>query len=563
MNNIKVKYKLAMIYFVAGFLPMLLLFTFSYSQLKKIITDNETKNIDSYLYQTTASMDSQLTVYNNLSNYISFNTTISQVVSYDYSSKYEMYNQFVSIVDPMLSSLKYFHEDVNQVTIYMEGSIRHDTTIAPISDIYKEEWFKNASDELDIIWNVNYDKKTVFSARKMAMLDRNDILGILYINVNYDKLYSSFMAESQENYGIFITDNEGKLLYDVEEFQEDYSGLKLDYNEFIKEKDAGYSDYTVISQKSDVTGWNVYMYKPKSLIIESAEPMILIAAVAAILGGLAMIIGIFASSKLISKRLEKLKENMEEVENGNMVISVRSTSGDEIGDLIRGFGKMIAQIQTLISEVYEGRIHQKEYEMRALQAQINPHFLYNSLSLINWKAIEAGKEEISDITLALSTYYRTSLNKGKNTLAVEDEINNMKAYMRIQLVMHDNDFDVKYDISDEILKYESLNLILQPLIENAIDHGIDLLTNKRGIITITGRLIEDKNVIRITVEDNGVGMEQEKIDILLTKNSKGYGIRNVNERIKLYYGDEYELKVESVIDFGTKITINIPAKIFS
>ena len=119
--------------------------------------------------------------------------------------------------------------------------------------------------------------------------------------------------------------------------------------------------------------------------------------------------------------------------------------------------------------------------MTALQAQINPHFLYNSLSLINWKAIEKGNDDISDITLALSNFYRTSLNKGRNTLSIAEEISNVKSYIAIQLIMHDDEFDVDYDIAEEILPYETLNLILQPIVENAIEHGIDVKSDgERG-----------------------------------------------------------------------------------
>ena len=128
---------------------------------------------------------------------------------------------------------------------------------------------------------------------------------------------------------------------------------------------------------------------------------------------------------------------MKEVEQGNFEVNITSDSRDEIGDLVNGFDSMLLQLNTLIKEVYEGRIKEKEYEMKALQAQINPHFLYNTLSLINWKAIEADAEDISKITLALSTFYRTSLNKGKNVMSLSDELRNMRSYLDIQLMMHD------------------------------------------------------------------------------------------------------------------------------
>ena len=239
-----------------------------------------------------------------------------------------------------------------------------------------------------------------------------------------------------------------------------------------------------------------------------------------------------------------------------MTIRVTSDAADEIGGLIRGFGSMIDKINYLINEVYEGKLLQKQYEMRALQAQINPHFLYNSLSLINWKALEAGKDDISKLTLALSSFYRTSLNRGNNVLTIRQELENMKSYLEIQSCMHDDSFDVILDIQEDILNYQTLNLLLQPLIENAIEHGIDLLEDRKGVIKITGRMDEER--IYLYVEDNGVGIEPELLSSILEFKTRGYGVRNVNERIKLFYGEEYKLQIESSEGQGTRSTITIP-----
>lgn len=254
---------------------------------------------------------------------------------------------------------------------------------------------------------------------------------------------------------------------------------------------------------------------------------------------------------------------MAKVENGDFDAVINTQDKDEIGDLIHSFNSMTTQIKNLITQVYEGRISQKESEMRALRAQINPHFLYNSLSLINWKAIEYEQEDISEITLALSNYYRTSLNKGKNILSFEQELSNMQSYLKIQQIMHDNSFDVVINVSEEVMPCESLNLILQPLVENAIDHGIDLLTDRKGVITVEARMQADeegKKLVCVTVSDNGVGMDKETAQNFLTVQSKGYGARNVNDRIRLYYGESYHLEVQSIPDEGTTITIKFPAK---
>lgn len=162
------------------------------------------------------------------------------------------------------------------------------------------------------------------------------------------------------------------------------------------------------------------------------------------------------------------------------------------------------------------------------------------------------------MTLTLSTFYRTALNRGRNVLQVETELSNTRAYLEIQSMLHDGDFDYEIEAQTEILQCESLNLILQPLVENAIHHGIEEKTDGRGKITVRGW--KEDNCVWFMVEDNGVGMEQEVADKILTMESKGYGVRNVDERIRLCYGEKYAMKVESVVGKGTKMTIHFPAR---
>ncbi len=556
-KNIKVSYKLFVTYIVAGLLPIMILFIFAFVQMQNILTEKETKNIQSYLYQATASADGQIRIFNNLSNYIVFNQTISQVVGYEYDSDYEMYENLVNILKPMLTSIKYFHEGVERLTIYFEGEIEYDTTLAPLKDMEDFPWVEEVLDDNDVHWFIDLKNRELSSARKMTMLERSNIKGLLYIKASYDGLFESFEQSEIENYGIYIVDNEGKVIYSDSDMEGQYGYTRLSYNKLEEELDKDDSKYTIISREFGSTGWTAYLYKHNSLIINSTEPMIILAVATLIVGLVTSIFAMSLMSKFITKRISALKYNMKEVEKGNLELIVKSKDKDEIGELIDGFGSMLDTINKLINEVYHGEIKQREYEMRALQAQINPHFLYNSLSLINWKAIESGRYDISEIVLALSTFYRTSLNKGSNILTIEDELRNMRSYVKIQLLMHDNDFELIEEIEEEILKYDTLNLVLQPIIENAIDHGIDLKEEGQGYIKVTGK--KEGKYISISVEDNGAGMDNETIEKLLIKNSKGYGLRNVNERIKLYFGEEYHLIIKSKVGEGTKITIRIPA----
>lgn len=559
-RNVRLGYKLAIVYALSGFLPVVAVLSVTYVQMKQILLQNERDSMESYLYQALASMENKFAIYTNLNNYICYNQTISQVIGYQYDSVYEMYNQLVTILDPMLASLKYFHNDVGKVTIYVDKDmIKHGDTLAPISEIIDTNWYRSVADSGEMQWFVDKNEEIVFGVSPMSMLKRYGLDGILYISVEYDSMFETFKQTLQNNYGIVIFDEKGNAVYEKAFFDKKYREYELNAAQLLDQKKNQENEYTILSETSSVTGWTACLYKPNSLIVWSVTPITRIALIAMFVMALMSVIAMIILTSFVTKRIRRLRSGMKEVEQGNLEAEITSDSQDEIGDLVNGFDSMLLQLNTLIKEVYEGRIKEKEYEMKALQAQINPHFLYNTLSLINWKAIEAEADDISKITLALSTFYRTSLNKGKNVMSLSDELRNMRSYLDIQLMMHDYDFDVEFDVDESIGQYQSLNLMLQPLIENAIAHGIDVKTDGRGKLTITGK--EEGDLIVLTVADNGVGMNDEQAARILTEESKGYGVRNVNERIKLYYGEQYSLQIESKVGQGTKVSIRIPKRI--
>lgn len=550
--------KLVVIYLLAGFVPVIIILSITYMEMKKILWDRETTILQSYVRQTTDAMDNELEIYNNLSKYISYNQSIAKILSADQSA-YQNYEQFSTVIDPLLSSIMYFHENVNQVTIYTDASdVKHGSTVAPLKDLSDGT---HAYDDLDnnIHWRIDMENHTAFSVSRMAMLEQRGAKGVLYVSVDYDSVFQPFYTETMfDNYGLVIEDEYGNTIFAKNTFADDKAAYELNVDQFKALREMENSGYQFIDRTSNATGWNICVYKPDRLIISSVQPILIIAGVAILVSMFAGITCIHIISEFITKRIKKLQKTMRATETGNLGMVIENDSADEIGDLINGYNSMSKRLDETVNEVYQSKIKEKEYEMRALQAQINPHFLYNSLSMINWKALEADQEDISHITLALSTFYRTALNKGKNILLVKDEIANIKSYLDIQLAMHDNSFDVVYDIDDSILKYETLNLILQPLLENAIGHGIDVKTDGRGEIRIEGK--ENGDFLDFTVSDNGVGMTKTQAAMILSKSSNGYGVSNVNERIKLYYGEQYAVKIDSTPGVGTKVMLHFPKR---
>ena len=558
-NGIKLRYKLAIFYSLFCFLPVMLLFWLSFLQMRSIIDDKGKMNLQSYLQQSVSSMDRTLDGYNSLSDYIAFDRTLAEVFSMEYGTPYEQYEQLTQKVDPILRTASYFHGGMQQITIYTDnGMVKHDTTVAPVSEIEETDWYQKTLEHPGLNWFVNYQEKTLFSARKLAFSGAREGVNILYMDVDYQKLFTPYAETLISECGLYITDQDGKLVFEESRFSGKNQNYDLTYSEFLEQRDRGSTDYIILCEQSNTTGWTVWLYQPVGLAGEAMRPIGVMAGVTILICIFVAVLAYFITSGMVSSRIERLTHFMQEVQEGSMDMQMESDDRDEIGMLYRGFGSMMKQIRTLINEVYLSKITQKEAELKALQAQINPHFLYNTLSLINWKALAAGEEDISRMTLALSTFYRTALNRGRNVLQVETELSNTRAYLEIQSMLHDGDFDYEIEAQTEILQCESLNLILQPLVENAIHHGIEEKTDGRGKITVRGW--KEDNCVWFMVEDNGVGMEQEVADKILTMESKGYGVRNVDERIRLCYGEKYAMKVESVVGKGTKMTIHFPAR---
>lgn len=558
-NGIKLRYKLAIFYSLFCFLPVMLLFWLSFLQMRSIIDDKGKMNLQSYLQQSVLSMDRTLDGYNSLSDYIAFDRTLAEVFSMEYGTPYEQYEQLTQKVDPILRTASYFHGGMQQITIYTDnGMVKHDTTVAPVSEIEETDWYQKTLEHPGLNWFANYQEKTLFSARKLAFSGAREGVNILYMDVDYQKLFTPYAETLISECGLYITDQDGKLVFEESRFSGKNQNYDLTYSEFLEQRDRGSTDYIILCEQSNTTGWTVWLYQPVGLAGEAMRPIGVMAGVTILICIFAAVLAYFITSGMVSSRIERLTHFMQEVQEGSMDMQMESDDRDEIGMLYRGFGSMMKRIRTLINEVYLSKITQKEAELKALQAQINPHFLYNTLSLINWKALAAGEEDISRMTLALSTFYRTALNRGRNVLQVETELSNTRAYLEIQSMLHDGDFDYEIEAQTEILQCESLNLILQPLVENAIHHGIEEKTDGRGKITVRGW--KEDNCVWFMVEDNGVGMEQEVADKILTMESKGYGVRNVDERIRLCYGEKYAMKVESVVGKGTKMTIHFPAR---
>lgn len=376
----------------------------------------------------------------------------------------------------------------------------------------------------------------------------------------------SALAATINNVGIgqhgycYLMDERGNMVYHPQQ-QLLYAGLKKEEaGRLACLGDGTYVEDTVIytTQKVPNSTWRVVgVSYIDETVNESFWQMTRIILIAAALILVAAVVVGFVLSRIISRPLQKLETAMEAFEqNADGFVFNSITGTREVEELSDSFCHMVGRIQRLMTAVREEEVALRKTELKALQAQINPHFLYNTLSMMNWMAIRSNQMDISKVTLALSTFYRTALSKGEDMVTVENCIRNMEAYLEIQLTMHDNNFTVEWETDPEIKNEKMPKLLLQPVVENAIEHGIDEKEEGDKKISLSFKGVGDDVVI--TVRDNGMGMEQEKAETLVTYQAKGYGLKNVNDRIRLLYGEEYGIRIFSAPGEGTNVVMRFP-----
>jgi two-component system sensor histidine kinase YesM len=265
----------------------------------------------------------------------------------------------------------------------------------------------------------------------------------------------------------------------------------------------------------------------------------------------------------VTRRITQLTYRLKEVQQGNFIALAQSQGKDEIGELIRTYNFMVEKIGTMNKEQYKLGQEVKSAELKALQSQINPHFLYNTLDMINWMADKGMNAEIKNVVKALSRFYKVSLSNGKDVITLQEEIKHVTFYVQIQNIRFENQIEFEVHVDDSLMDLPIPKITLQPLVENAIFHGLQGRKSREGKVVISAARGED-GVVEITVADDGVGMSEELLSRLnagmqaTSRSGSGYGIANVANRIRTYFGESYGVSFQSQPGVGTLATIRIP-----
>lgn len=477
-----------------------------------------------------------------------------------------------------LSTLTYVQNDIYAVTIYGENgeilsSIGNAAELK--KNIYKDLSFdKELFDSGDEIVFSEPHVQTLFKDSypwviTTALRMRKNVLDGAYIAVDFK---FSEIAAYIDNVGVgrqgycFIEDKNGNIVYHPQQ-QLLFSGLKSEKTEYIKQLPDGLtSEENVVYSIKTLSGrqWRIVGLSFTGEIAAEGERQIALSILVSFVCCVIICLVVLAVySKIVNRPVKELIDAMKhfEKDTDNFSFNEKDEKVSEIKILSDSFGHMSVRIKELMEKVRREETELRKTELKALQAQINPHFLYNTLDSIQWMCERGETDNASKMVGALAKLFRISISRGHELITIKDEINHVKNYLVIQSFRYREQFSYSFEVDEKLETFLCNKITLQPLVENAIYHGIDRLVDE-GEIKITVKEAEDdQNDILMIVEDNGVGMSEEQCRKILCKersDSSGIGVKNVNDRLKIYFGEKYGLTVKSELDVGTVMTARIP-----
>jgi two-component system, sensor histidine kinase YesM len=396
-------------------------------------------------------------------------------------------------------------------------------------------------------------------------------IGVVMVDLNYDFIMKLYNINSSSDSRFYVMDEEGKFVYrtpwadtEKETGSPDIENLLIGLrgtNQSV-EKEIDGTRYLAVSIRSEHTGWTTIGLVPvHTLLSDSIRLRDQMAEVALLVFFIVLIGSIMVSSK-ITKNLRRLRKSMKWVKEGNLSIPANIRSEDEVGQLYQVFVEMIEKVKQLMNGIEKREKQKREAELSVLQAQISPHFLYNTLNTIKYLARLRNADNIEEVSGSLIDLLRGVLGNTREFLTIREELEFVRSYVNIQKYKYMDPFSVHFQVDSSLLDCKILKLLLQPVVENAIIHGIGSL-EQGGMIII--KILKEDDVMKIAVTDNGVGMTTEKIDLVLrhktsgnTARFSGMGVSNVHERILLMYGEPYGVKIFSEPGMYTTVEILIP-----
>ena len=563
------------IYFTITALVAIIIIGFSlYTRFSDQLTDEVQKENQILMNQVSRSVDSYLRGMMKLSDAIYYS-----VVKNTDISEPSIGSQMKLLYDSNVDSLE------NIALFSREGELLKAVPAARLKtdlDVTQEEWFQETLKKTEnlhfslphvqyIFDNAEGQYHWVISVSRAVEITQGAYVsqGVLLLDIRYSSLEQLLNSVALGNAGyIYLIGDDGKLIYHPKNQLIDSGRVQENHRETVNWRDGIHEEIFqgekrfVTVKTVGYTGWKLVGITPaKGISFSGVKTRLFIVFVILLILFLLVLINYYISSR-ITNPIHELENSVGELEDGNLEAEISIKGSYEIQHLGRSITSMAQQIQVLMKDIVAEHESKRKSEFDTLQSQINPHFLYNTLDIIVWMIENEQKSEAVKVVTALARFFRISLSRGKSIIRVSDELEHVRNYLMIQHMRFKNKFTYQIQADDDVLEMASLKLMLQPLVENAIYHGMEFMDGDGEILI---RASKKGDELLFSIEDNGLGMCPEQVERLLTDTShvpsrrgSGIGVRNVNERIRLYFGEDYGLEIDSEPDEGTRIYIHLP-----
>lgn len=479
-------------------------------------------------------------VYNSLLNMINVQNNMNFAVILKTGADRQVYKGNSSIIDAKFNEM--YEADYKASTPIKDGN--------SVQMSFSNNYFRNDAYTLTLY-------HPIYSTTKIG-----DDKGMLVMNLSDNLLEQLHNGENQsQDSNTFLMDMNGKMVSIAESNK---IGDHVPYIEKIEGNSGSFRNNGTMINYQRVGNWNYYLVNeiPVASLYSGSIGVALVLVVVILLMTFFTIMTLQRIIHTFYKPIEKVVAVMDNVAEGKMDIRIDKQSMDaDSKKLAEGFNAMMNEINVLMEQIKTEQHQMDQIRFNALQSQIQPHFLYNTLECIHWQAVADGKEEISTIVKAMAQYYRVCLSRGKEIITLKEELGLISSYLTIQNMRYDNIVELNVKVPEELLDTKIPKMTLQPLIENAIYHGIRGKGSGHGTVTITAYF--EENDVHISVADSGTGMTQDEIDemnrsISVHDESFGYGVRNVNKRIEIMFGEEYGLLFHRNDVGGVTVEIHLP-----
>lgn len=522
----------------------------------------------------------------NLEDYLVSMRQISDAAYYNVIKENDLSAQDQDIQTKMNLLYEANRDNLQSIAIYNDyGSLLAAEPVAAQKedpDVTKQDWYKQAIEEMENmhfstphIQNL-FDDGTqryywVISLSRVVELTDNGVsqLGVLLVDMDYSAISRMMNQINTSNSGqyYYLCDSSGEIIYHPRQIQisdgitSEDSGTVAKYKDGVYDRAFRGEQRKVIVNTISYTGWKLVGVIPYDTLSAGTINIRYFIILIILLMAMMLVIINRVVALRISSPILKLNDSVKEYEAGEKP-EIYIGGSSEIRHLGLSIQRSYEQIDTLMKKIVLEQNERRKSEFDALQSQINPHFLYNALESITWMVEGERNDEAVFMISQLAKLFRISLSKGRTVISIKDELQHAQSYMNIQMIRYKNTFSVVFDVDPEVYSYCIVKLVLQPLLENAINYGVEGMDDS-GEIRVTGR--EENGTVILSVSDNGFGMSEEQVRLVLTdstrirKHGSGVGLVNVNNRIQILFGKEYGLKVESEPDEGTTVSIRIPA----